>query len=107
MPPVAENLTSTGGWVDRCPHRLIKHFCRRDAEFETECAIAVIQVEPIVSRLQDHARRCKNALVASAGDLEEDLVLVLELDFLVVQPTRQQHIAIGGNELLGREPSAW
>ena len=35
-----------------------------------------------------------------ARDLEEDLVLPLELDLLVVEPARQEHRAIGGNELV-------
>ena len=34
--------------------------------------------------------------MAGAADLEEDLALVLELDFLVVQLSRQQHAAVDG-----------
>jgi hypothetical protein len=35
-----------------------------------------------------------NAFVPGAGDLKEDLVLLLELDLLVVQTTRQEHGAV-------------
>jgi hypothetical protein len=58
----------------------------------TECSmkIAVVGVEPILARPQDHARRHPHRLVARAADLEVDAVLPLELDLLVVDP-RGEH----------------
>jgi hypothetical protein len=38
--------------------------------------------------------------VPGAADLEEDLALVFELDFLVVDAPRQQHASIHGQELV-------
>ena len=39
-------------------------------------------------------------------DLKENLVLPLELDFLVVEAPRQQHVSVNANELIGREAGA-
>ena len=66
----------------------------RHAEAETERAIAVVGVEPVVGGAEDPRGGHQDALVAGARDLEEDLVLPLELDLLVVDPPRQQHEAV-------------
>ena len=66
-------------------------------------AVAVVEVEPVVPRLEDHARRRGDGLVTGARDLEEDLVLALEPDLLVVQPARQEHVAVCRDELLAGE----
>jgi hypothetical protein len=36
--------------------------------------------------------------VAGAADLKKDLALAFELDFLVVQPPRQKHRAVNGEQ---------
>ena len=64
------------------------------AEAEAEGAVAVVGVEPVVGRAEDLGGGGQHALVAGAGDLEEDLVLPLELDLLVVDPAGQQHDAV-------------
>ena len=41
--------------------------------------------------------------MTGAADLEEDQALVLELDFLVVDPPRQDHRAVGAENVLASE----
>jgi len=43
--------------------------------------------------------------MAGAADLKENLVLILELDLLVVEPSREIHRAIHREQLLARK--AW
>ena len=75
----------------------------RHAQHERERAIAIVGEEPVVAGLERHAGRHENRFVPGAADLEEDLALVLELDFLVVEPSRQHHPAICGEEIVARE----
>ena len=42
--------------------------------------------------------------MAGAADLEEDPTLTLELDLLVIQLPREEHQAVGGDELVARQP---
>src|SRR5688572_26989080 len=50
------------------------------------------------------ARGHEDRLMARAADLEECLALVLELDLLVVDLPRQEHGAVGGEEIVPRQP---
>ena len=70
---------------------------------QAERAIAVVRIEPVVAGAQVHAGRVEHGLVAGAADLEEDQALVLELDLLVVEPPRQQHRAVGAEQILARQ----
>src|SRR6185295_2854951 len=45
----------------------------------------------------------EDRLMAGAADLEKDQVLVLELDLLVVDPAREDHRAIGVEQVLPGE----
>ena len=76
------------------PTRGEEHVERRHAELQAERAVAIVRIEPVVAGFQREAGGDENGLVAGAADLEEDLALVLELDFLVVEPSRQQHAAV-------------
>src|SRR5262249_3085891 len=80
-----------------------QHVERRHAELQAERAIAVVGEEPVVARLQRQAGGDADGLVSGAADLEEDLALVLELNFLVVEAPRQQHAAVDGEELVAIE----
>src|SRR6185436_3733189 len=82
--PVTRHLAPAGGGIDRRTNRFIQHFGGGYAEGQAESAIAVVRVEPIVGRLENHSRRCQNSFVARARNLEENLVLTLQLHFLVV-----------------------
>ena len=57
--------------------------------------------------MQRQAGGDEDRLVAGAADLKEDLALVLELDFLVVELARQEHAAIDVEQLRrgDRDPS--
>src|SRR5439155_6297864 len=81
----------------------VQHFGRGHAELQAQSAVAVIQVEPVVRRSHDQTGRYEDRLVAGAGYLEENLVLPLELDFFVIQSTRQEHRAVCGDQLLAGE----
>ena len=86
-----------------------EHLVGRDAEREAQRAVAVVGIEPVVAGLQQHAGRGEDRLVTGAADLEVDQALVLELDFLVVEPPRQQHRAVGAEQVVpadARESSA-
>ena len=103
-PPVRRHLPPAGVRVDRRADGRVEHLRRGHPEREAEGPVAVVGVEPVVARLEDVAGRREHRLVARTRDLEEDLVLPLELDLLVVDATRQEHGAVGGDELLLREP---
>ena len=94
MAPVRRHLPAAGvGVVGRADggEELLG---RGHAEAETEGPVAVVGVEPVVGRAEDLGGGGQHALVAGAGDLEEDAVLTLELDLLVVDPAGQQHDAV-------------
>ena len=76
-----------------------QHVERRDAELQAQRAIAVVREEPVVARPEDHAGGDEDGLVAGAADLEERLALVLELDFLVVDLPREEHAAVGPQQV--------
>src|SRR2546423_10970677 len=100
MPPLARHLSSAGGRIDGSTNRLIQHLGWCNAELETQRAIAIVGIEPVVGRFEDHSGSGENCLVPCSGNLEENLVLTLELDFLVVEPPRQEHVPVSGNQLL-------
>ena len=77
-----------------------QHVERRHAKLEAQRAIAIVRIEPVVARLQRQAGGDQNRLVTGAADLKKDLALVLQLDLLVVQPSREQHRAVGREQLI-------
>ena len=80
-----------------------EHLERRHAERQAQRAVAVVRIEPVVAGLERHARRDEDGFVSGAADLEEDQALVLELDFLVVDPARQHHRAVRVEQILARQ----
>jgi hypothetical protein len=84
-------------------HRLQQHFERCHAESQAERAIAVVGVDPILARIQTHARGHLHGLMTRSTDLEEDPVLALQQHLAIVKPPRGQHHPIGLFQLLGGE----
>ena len=99
---LAAAVARIGGGADRGQ----QHLERCDAELEAQRAVPVICVEPVVCRLENHACSGEDSFVACTRYLEEDLVLPLELDFLVVYPAGKQHVSIGCNQRLSRKALA-
>ncbi len=69
------------------------------AEAEADGPVAVVEVEPVVGGPEHAGGGGEHRLVAGAGNLEEDPVLALQLDFLVIQPAREVHQPIKLDEL--------
>ena len=67
---------------------------RRHPKLQTQRAIAIVRIKPIVARLQDYACSNQHGFMSRAADLKEDPVLALELNLFVVEPSRQVHRAI-------------
>ena len=98
--PVRRHLSPARVGVGGRAHGRVQHFRCRHPELEAKRAIAIVQVEPVVAGLEQEAAGGGHGFVPRARDLEEDLVLSLELNLLVVQPARQEHGAIGADELV-------
>src|ERR1700674_3351475 len=94
-----------GVWILFGSYRGKQLLKRCHAELETERAIAIVGVEPIVAGFQHHSGGDEYGLVSRATDLEEYLVLTLKLNLFVVEPARQIHGAKHLEHLFGRE--AW
>ena len=92
------HLPAGRGRVVFRPDRLQEHLVGGHADLKTEGAVPVVAVEPVVRRLQQHRRGCRDRLVPGTVDLEVDLVLPLELDFLVVDPPGEVDVAVGGDQ---------
>ena len=92
--PVRRHLAAAGGGIVLGADRGEQHLERGDAELQAQRAIAVVGIEPVVAGAQRQAGGGEHRFVAGAADLEKDLALVFELDFLVVQLARQQHAAV-------------
>ena len=80
-----------------------QHLERRHAELQAERAIAIVGIEPVVAGAQVHSRGSQHGFVSGATDLEKDQALVLELNLLVVDAARQQHRAVGPQQLVACE----
>ena len=104
MPPMRGHLPTARVGVVRGRDRRQQHLRRCHPEREAQRPVAVVGVEPVVPGLEDLPGHHLYRLVPGARDLEEDLVLTLELDFLVVQPPREEHEAVQLEQLLLLEP---
>ena len=102
--PVRRHLPAARRGVVLRADRRQQHLVGRHADRQAERAIAIVGIEPVVCRLELHAGGDEDRLVAGAADLEEDQALVLELDFLVVDPPGEDHRPIGSEEILAGEP---
>ena len=104
MAPVRRHLAAAARRIVLGADRREQHLERRHAEREAERAIAVVREEPVVAGAQVQAGGHEHGLVPGAADLEECLALVLELDLLVVDLPRQEHQAVGGEQLVSGQP---
>jgi hypothetical protein len=102
--PVRRHLAAARVGVVLGPHRGEEHLLCRHAQLQHERAVAVVRVEPIGGGAHGHAGGDEDGFVPRAADLEIDLVLPLELDFLVVDAPRQVHRPVDGEECLAVEP---
>ena len=66
--------------------RRTEHFLRRHSESEHQSAVAVIREKPIIRGLHRQRGGGQNGFVSRARNLEKNLVLTFELNFLVVNP---------------------
>ena len=105
--PVRRHLTPGRGGIVLRPDGLKEHLVGRDPDLQAEGAIAVVTVEPVVGGLDDHAGGGRDRLVPGAVDLEVDLVLAFELDFLVVDPAGKVDVAVGRDEPGGIKASVF
>ena len=84
-------------------NRTVEHLVRGHPQHQTERAITVVRVKPVVRRAEHQSGGDEDRFVSGPGNLEKDLVLPLELDLLVVDTARQVHRAIGRDELRARQ----
>ncbi len=103
MAPVRRHLASARSGIVFRADALEEHLVRRHAERKAESAIAIVGIDPVVSGLESETGGDKNGFVAGAADLEVDFVLALELDFAVVELTREKHRAINEDERVAVE----
>jgi hypothetical protein len=82
---------------------LQEHIERPDAKHQAERAVAIVGIEPIRARAKKKPHSRSDGFVACAGDLKEDFILTLELDFAVVQPTGKKHGAVNTDERVSVE----
>ena len=103
MPPVRRHLPpATRGIVLRSDRRQ-QHFERRHAERQAERPIPIVGEEPVVAGTEIQSGGHEDGFVPGAADLEERLALVLELNLLVVQLSRQEHETVRREEIIPRE----
>ena len=78
------HLATARGRVRRSADSLQQHLFRSHSEHQTQGAITVVGIEPIVSRPHHHACRGLDRFVPCATDLKVDSILPLEQNFFVV-----------------------
>ena len=77
------------------PYRSEEMVERDLADRERQGTVAIVEVKPIVAALEVGSHRNLDGLVSGPRDLEEDLVLALEGDLAVIQPSSRDHGAVG------------
>ena len=96
--PVRRHLAAAGAGIILCADSLKEHLDRLHAEHQAESAVAIIGIDPIDAGTKKKPHGGGDGLVARAGDLKENFVLALELDFAVVQTARKVHGAVNADE---------
>ena len=104
VPPVRGHLPPAGVGIVGRAHGFQQLLVRRHAQRETERAVAIVGIEPVVARAQRQSGGHQQRFVSRAGDLEENLLLALEQDFAIVDPARQVHQPVDVDHLLVAEP---
>jgi hypothetical protein len=99
--PVRGHLAAAAGRVGSRADGLEEVFFDGGAEGEREAAVAVVGEEPVVGGAEREGGGDEQGFVASAGDLEKDLLLIFEDDLAVVGTAREVHEAINLDELFG------
>ena len=82
--PVAGHLPPARRRVGARADRLLEDGQGCDAQPQHEGHVAVVREEPVATRTQEAGEGEQQRLVAGAGDLEEDLALLLQADLAVV-----------------------
>src|SRR2546422_11238531 len=82
--PVGRHLAASRVGVLGGTDRREQHLGGGHTQAETERTVAIVGIEPVVRGTEGLARRDQHGFMTGARDLEENLVLPLELDFLVV-----------------------
>ena len=85
------------------PYRLQQHDEGGQAQLQTERAVAIIRIKPVVARPQVQGGGQVERLMPYTIDLKIDAILSFQLDFLVVQFSRKIHGAISADDQLGRK----
>src|SRR5438445_6066736 len=98
--PVRRHLPSTRAGIVSSAHRLQKHVVGRNTQSEAKSPITVVRIEPVVAGLQRERGSYSDGLMASPGNLEEDLLLALEHDLPVVDAPGRVHNPVGFDHLL-------
>ena len=83
-----------------CRNSTKQHIVRRYPKGQAKCPVTIVGKDPVVTSPKRQTGCDLNSLVSRTTDLEITLTLVLELDFFVVEATRQQHCAIDAAPLL-------
>ena len=92
--PVGRHLPSAGSGVGSSADSAQKHFFRSDAQSETERPVAIVQIEPVMPRLEQQSRRGSDSFMSSAADLEEDFILALQQNLAIVYAAGEVHSAV-------------
>src|SRR4051794_18591998 len=100
MSPVRRHLTTVRVRISFGPDRRKELLEGRHAELQTESAITVVGIEPVVSGPQGHPGGDQHRFVARAADLKENLVLSFELNLFIVEAAGQIHRPINSYHLL-------
>ena len=97
------HLPAATGRIIFRSHGSQQHFVRRRADLKTKCPVAVVGIEPVISRLKVQRRRHTYAFVPHTVDLEKGSILALELDLFVIHAARRVHGSIGTQKQLLRK----
>ena len=98
--PMRRHLAAARARIVAGAHAREEHVVRRDAERQAQGAVAIVGIEPVVARAEVEAGSHEDGFVSGPADLKEDQALILELNLFVVDPPREQHQAVGAEEIV-------
>src|SRR6516162_837334 len=96
--PMGRHLATARTWIVFRADGLKKSLQWRYTQHQAQRSIAIIGVDPVHAGAQKKTGGGGNRFVASAGYLEIDLVLPLELNLPVIQAPREEHRAVKMDE---------
>ena len=82
--PVRGHLASAGIRIGRRSHGPQQHLLGRDAQHQTQRAVAIVKIKPIMPRPQNQPRGGLHGLVSGAADLKKDAILPFQQNLPVV-----------------------